>query len=575
MDKANDNPPPWPYSAESQNPSQIPVPAQNAMQQSTISNRDYDEIEQSIEGAFLHPRPQKADTRLAVFQVGHAPLAGASFSPSIGGLVSRKGSRLQRSNKNVLQRFEERHGRLLMEKTNLAAFASHLRHQKKFKEADKCALRGQLLLEREKTIDVFQDELVEVDTGIPVAPFRSLKLGTPDRPLADPLGLALIKHDMETFGLGTPSSSSSTSKPDSVLRMLDYIDSSAFELPSASEGSLTAGQRLRRFVQMKFSSSLYKRLNIASSREADIQLEKETLLAKQLYQQVAERVQRAKDEHAFVADMFKGMVVACLHGVCQRVLPQEPLCDVLKRYQALRLPSRALRNKEFLPLTQKDLDLCANAWSPAKPEDEVMVNALGMKLLRKDLRTLAGLSWLNDEVINFYLELMRERSSQPGFPKCHFFNTFFYERLSSEGKGYHYGNVRRWTRKVDIFGFDKVIVPIHLSVHWTAAVINFRDRRLEFYDSMGNPGRHHLELLQMYLVDEHRDKKHLPYDTSAWTFHTPGADVPQQRNTSDCGVFCCKFMNCLAQDLPFTFGQQHMPYFRQRLVVELLSSKVL
>lgn len=47
---------------------------------------------------------------------------------------------------------------------------------------------------------------------------------------------------------------------------------------------------------------------------------------------------------------------------------------------------------------------------------------------------------------------------------------------------------------MDIFSFDKVIVPIHLSVHWTAAVINFRDRKLEFYDSMGNPGRHHLEV---------------------------------------------------------------------------------
>lgn len=46
----------------------------------------------------------------------------------------------------------------------------------------------------------------------------------------------------------------------------------------------------------------------------------------------------------------------------QRVLPQEPLCDVLQRYQALGLPSRGLRNKEFLPLTQKDLDLCADAW---------------------------------------------------------------------------------------------------------------------------------------------------------------------------------------------------------------------
>lgn len=49
--------------------------------------------------------------------------------------MSTKGSRLQRSNKNVLQRVEERHRRVLSEKANLAAFATHLRMQKKFKEA--------------------------------------------------------------------------------------------------------------------------------------------------------------------------------------------------------------------------------------------------------------------------------------------------------------------------------------------------------------------------------------------------------------------------------------------------------
>jgi hypothetical protein len=41
---------------------------------------------------------------------------------------------------------------------------------------------------------------------------------------------------------------------------------------------------------------------------------------------------------------------------------------------------------------------------------------------------------------------------------CHFFNTFFYAKLT-ERNAYDYSRVRRWTRRVDLFQCDKVTSP--------------------------------------------------------------------------------------------------------------------
>ena len=48
--------------------------------------------------------------------------------------------------------------------------------------------------------------------------------------------------------------------------------------------------------------------------------------------------------------------------------------------------------------------------------------------------------------------------------------------------------------QVDLFSYDKVMVPIHLSVHWTCAVLDLREKRLIYYDSLGSAGQHHLEV---------------------------------------------------------------------------------
>lgn len=84
-----------------------------------------------------------------------------------------------------------------------------------------------------------------------------------------------------------------------------------------------------------------------------------------------------------------------------------------------------------------------------------------MDVTRNDFATLDGLNWLNDIIINFYLELIKERSEQcEDLPKVHVMNTVFLGKLLEQG----YSSVRRWTRKVDIFAYD--VIPVPVSFHW-------------------------------------------------------------------------------------------------------------
>ncbi|KAL9612685.1 MAG: hypothetical protein Q9167_002721 [Letrouitia subvulpina] len=94
-----------------------------------------------------------------------------------------------------------------------------------------------------------------------------------------------------------------------------------------------------------------------------------------------------------------------------------------------------------------------------------------------DLERLDEGEFLNDNLIAFYLRFLEYKVEQkaPDVAKrVYIFNTFFYERLSSTSKGQkgiNYPAVQKWTRGVDIFTYDYVVVPVNESAHWYVAII--------------------------------------------------------------------------------------------------------
>ena len=63
-------------------------------------------------------------------------------------------------------------------------------------------------------------------------------------------------------------------------------------------------------------------------------------------------------------------------------------------------------------------------------------------------------------------------------------------------------------------------------------------------------------------------------DLSNWSQVT-AKQIPQQMNGSDCGVFACKFAEYLARRAKLSFTQQNMPYFRQRMIYEIVQNTLI
>lgn len=204
------------------------------------------------------------------------------------------------------------------------------------------------------------------------------------------------------------------------------------------------------------------------------------------------------------------------------------------------------------------------------PPTQVLVEGFRLQITRGDMATLRGLNWLNDEVINFYMNLLMERGGQEGFPKTYTFNTFFYPKLVSGG----HPAVKRWTRRVDIFDHQYLVIPVHLGVHWCLCVVFMQKKKICYYDSMGGSNDQCLNVVRQYLHDESWEKKKQKLSLSEWSSEVV-KDIPQQMNGSDCGMFSCMYAETITRGAKITFTQEDMPYFRRRMVYEILKKKLL
>lgn len=83
-----------------------------------------------------------------------------------------------------------------------------------------------------------------------------------------------------------------------------------------------------------------------------------------------------------------------------------------------------------------------------------------------DLNRLNSDEMLNDSLIDFYARWLREQYPSQA-ARIYTFSTYFHTRLSQEG----YDSVSRWTKKIDLFIYDYVLIPVNYGLHWYLAII--------------------------------------------------------------------------------------------------------
>lgn len=186
-------------------------------------------------------------------------------------------------------------------------------------------------------------------------------------------------------------------------------------------------------------------------------------------------------------------------------------------------------------------------------------------LTMDDLGTLYGQNWLNDQVMNMYGDLVMDSVPE----KVHFFNSFFYDKLRTKG----YDGVKRWTKNVDIFQKDLLLIPIHLEVHWSLVSVDISRRAITYFDSQRTLNRRCPKHIFKYLQAEAIKKDRRDF-LDGWKGYFK-MNVGRQNNDSDCGAFVLQYCKCLALGQAFSFGQMDMPRLRRQMYKELCHCKLI
>lgn len=111
----------------------------------------------------------------------------------------------------------------------------------------------------------------------------------------------------------------------------------------------------------------------------------------------------------------------------------------------------------------------------------------GISINTEDYMCLAIDQYLNDVIIDFYLKyLLSEHLGDEQRERTHVFSTFFYKRLTTmttrraggdtakmTASQKRHARVKNWTKSVNLFEKDFVIIPINEQSHWFLAIVCF------------------------------------------------------------------------------------------------------
>lgn len=204
-------------------------------------------------------------------------------------------------------------------------------------------------------------------------------------------------------------------------------------------------------------------------------------------------------------------------------------------------------------------------------------------LYGSDLNCLREGQYLNDNIMNFYLKYFQLNSniSENILHKIHIYDPLFATYLLNSNSrkrkiNYHdkckemeylddpyHITGKKWTKDVDIFSKDFLLIPLVKDSHWFLIIIcyigniiseesdtvhSYEKRRKKptiiFMDSLTNCfSRDDIcDNIFTYLTMELKEKRGLEIQSDKFKFNVISPKVPQQNNYYDCGLFVLEYI---------------------------------
>jgi len=160
--------------------------------------------------------------------------------------------------------------------------------------------------------------------------------------------------------------------------------------------------------------------------------------------------------------------------------------------------------------------------------------------------------------------------------------------MTDDDGAYQYAPVKRWDKGIDL-GYEplatsKLMFPIHVrNNHWVLCAVDVHAHTVTMYDSLKSCGNEdhaytHDKLMGnvlSYVLDRAARTKPVTVLPPASDWKREVADVPQQENGNDCGVYALSFLlihSTRSSVASYTFSD-HIPALRKALAAWLVTGR--
>ena len=174
--------------------------------------------------------------------------------------------------------------------------------------------------------------------------------------------------------------------------------------------------------------------------------------------------------------------------------------------------------------------------------------------------------YLNDVIIDFYLKYLQfgRWPENKMLQNSYIFSIYFYNRLTMKNntsaavprEQLMHNNVKKWTKKVNIFEKDFIVVPINECDHWFVVIIclvasstTAKKPIMIVMDSLEDGLKNTVcANLRTYLSLEWAAKMNTKREFTRENMPVFCPRIPQQTNLTDCGLFLLQYVESFYQD---------------------------
>ncbi|XP_059653242.1 probable ubiquitin-like-specific protease 2B isoform X2 [Cornus florida] len=202
-----------------------------------------------------------------------------------------------------------------------------------------------------------------------------------------------------------------------------------------------------------------------------------------------------------------------------------------------------------------------------------------VSICKRDIELLQPATFINDTIIDFYIQYLKNKIKPEEKHRFHFFSSFFFRKLADPEDPSRACEVReafqrvcKWTRKVNLFQKDYIFIPVNFSLHWSLIVICHPGEVADFegeeigksskvpcilhMDSMKGSHRGLKNLIQSYLWEEWKERQRESVEDVSLKFlnlQFVSLELPQQENCFDCGLFLLHYVELFLEQAPVDF----------------------